>query len=149
MEIVQQTGIDERIVSFLKSQTAVSICTCLDNVPYSCICFYAYSTEFNTLAFKSGENTLHIRQALSNPLVSGSVLPDKLEKTRVRGLQLLGRFFKPEGEILSSLQRTYYKKYPIALTMKGDLWAIELSNIKLTDNTLGFGKKIIWKKEEN
>ncbi|WP_207533686.1 pyridoxamine 5'-phosphate oxidase family protein [Desertivirga arenae] len=146
MEIAQQTRIDERIVAFLKSQTAVSICTCSENIPYSCICFYAYSEEFNAMVFKSNEDTLHIRQALSNPLVSGSVLPDKLEKTRVRGLQLLGKFFKPEGEALGQLQRTYYKKYPIALTMKGELWAIELSSIKLTDNTLGFGKKIAWQK---
>lgn len=146
METIQQARIDERIIAFLKSQTAVSICTCSNNVPYSCICFYAYSEEHNSLIFKSGQDTLHIRQALVNPQISGSVLPDKLEKTKVRGLQLSGELSKPEGKTLTDLQKTYYKKYPIALTMKGELWAIELTFLKFTDNTLGFGKKILWDK---
>tara|TARA_B100000508_G_scaffold18974_1_gene12660 strand:- start:1065 stop:1169 length:105 start_codon:yes stop_codon:yes gene_type:complete len=30
--------------------------------------------------------------------------------------------------------------------MSGRIWAIELIGIKMTDNTLGFGKKLIWTK---
>lgn len=136
--------VDSKIVAYLASQTAASICTCDDNVPYSCICFYAYSAKYNAIVFKSSAESCHVRQALNNSQVSGTVLPDKLEKTKVRGLQFSGTFFKPEVDVLDDLKKAYYKHYPIALAMKGEIWAIQFTYLKFTDNTLGFGKKIVW-----
>ena len=145
MESLQVT-MDESIVTFLKAQTAVTICTSSDNIPCCCICFYAYSEKLNALVFKSNKDTLHIVQALANIDVSGSILPDKLETGKIKGIQWCGEFYKPAGEALSELQKTYYKKFPLALTLKGDIWAIALTSLKFTDNTLGFGKKLFWSK---
>ncbi len=39
------------------------------------------------------------------------------------------------------------KRYPFAILMKTQLWVVDLDFIKLTDNRLGFGKKLIWKKD--
>jgi uncharacterized protein YhbP (UPF0306 family) len=30
--------------------------------------------------------------------------------------------------------------------MPGEIWTIKINRIKYTDNTLGFGKKIIWER---
>jgi hypothetical protein len=36
----------------------------------------------------------------------------------------------------------------MALAMPGHIWTIQLTEIKMTDNTLGFGKKIAWSRSE-
>ena len=38
------------------------------------------------------------------------------------------------------------KKFPLAGIFRGDIWVIELSHIKFTDNTLVFGKKMLWER---
>ena len=43
---------------------------------------------------------------------------------------------------------TYIKAFPYAAVADLSLWRIEADMMKLTDNTLGFGKKLIWHREE-
>ena len=43
---------------------------------------------------------------------------------------------------------TYIKAFPYAAVADLSLWRLEAKMMKLTDNTLGFGKKLIWQKEE-
>jgi uncharacterized protein YhbP (UPF0306 family) len=40
------------------------------------------------------------------------------------------------------------KKYPFALAIPGDVYTIQPDYIKLTDNTIGFGKKLTWLRNE-
>lgn len=140
-------AVDNRVVSFLQAQTALTLGTCADNIPYCSACFYAYSAADNVLVFKSSESTSHTQQGLANERVSVSILPDKLITGKVQGIQMAGLFFRPDGELLSSLKKVYYKKYPFALAIGGELWAVKPIWIKFTDNTLGFGKKLIWSAE--
>ena len=42
----------------------------------------------------------------------------------------------------------YHKKNPAAMTVSGDMWIVRIDNIKMTDSTLGFGKKITWNRNE-
>jgi uncharacterized protein YhbP (UPF0306 family) len=137
---------DKLIASFFKAQTVFTLATSVQDQPYCSTCFYAYSEEHNMLVFKSSEQTDHIKQALMNNLVSGSVLPDKLQRGKIKGIQFKGKLVEPESQRLSDLKKTYYTKYPFALAMGGEVWTIELSWIKFTDNTLGFGKKIKWER---
>jgi uncharacterized protein YhbP (UPF0306 family) len=37
-----------------------------------------------------------------------------------------------------------HKGCPIVLAMPGKVYAIRLQWIKMTDSTLGFGKKVVW-----
>lgn len=135
---------DKLIASFFKAQTVFTLATSSHDQPHCSTCFYAYSEEYNMLVFKSSEQTDHIKQALLNNLLGGSVLPDKLQTGRIKGIQFKGKLIEPDTQCLSDLKKTYYSKYPFALTMGGEVWAIELKWIKFTDNTLGFGKKIKW-----
>ncbi|MGD0342664.1 MAG: hypothetical protein ABSA76_13260 [Bacteroidales bacterium] len=41
-------------------------------------------------------------------------------------------------------KNAYLKKFPVAALMDTRLWIVELTYIKMTDNRLGFGKKLIW-----
>ena len=145
-EVITRSGVNEKIISFLIQHTVLTLATCSDTIPHCSNCFFAYEEENNLLIFKSKKDTDHIRHGLENKNVSGSVLPDKLNSAKIQGIQFNGTFFEPKNELLEVLKKTYYKKYPFALAFTGEIWAVELTSIKMTDNTLGFGKKIEWNK---
>lgn len=138
---------DERILSFIKAQTTLTFATVKDDIPYCASCYYAFITERNCLLIKSDSKTQHIQQALLNNNIAGTIVPDKLLKTKVQGVQFQGKFMVAEKELLTEAKSVYYKKYPFALAIPGDLWLLELTSLKFTDNTLGFGKKLKWNKQ--
>ncbi|MBI4930371.1 MAG: hypothetical protein HY841_06390 [Bacteroidetes bacterium] len=145
-DVKEKNEIDERILAFLAAHTNLTLAVSENDHPYCANCFYAYAEKKNLLIFKSSSDTNHIAIALRNDKVAGTITPDKLDKTRIQGIQFTGKMSKAEGEILTTAKNTYYKKYPFALAFAGELWIIELNFLKFTDNKLGFGKKIEWKK---
>lgn len=136
------------ISSFINSQTNLTFCTCIGEIPYCANCFYAWNEKLNALIFKSGDDTRHIQEALKNKNIAGTILPDKLETGKIKGIQFSGMFSEPAGEALTICKETYYKKYPFARVFAGEIWMIQLDKIKMTDNTLGFGKKLLWEREK-
>jgi len=42
------------------------------------------------------------------------------------------------------LENIYFKSFPYAVAMNPKPWQIKVNYFKMTDNKLGFGKKIIW-----
>lgn len=137
---------DERIKNFILGQKNLTLCTSENNQPYCASCFYAFIREENILVFKSAKTTKHISQALVNNKVAGTILPDLDDPGTIKGIQFTGIFIPPIDNHLEKLRKVYYKKFPFARAVAGDLWVIELISIKMTENTLGFGKKIIWEK---
>jgi hypothetical protein len=63
---------------------------------------------------------------------------------KIRGIQFQGIVSKPGGELLSKAKRAYLLRFPPAVLMNTHLWVVKLTLIKMTDNRLGFGKKLIW-----
>ncbi len=138
---------DKKIQSFIEGQKNLTFCTAVENIPQCASCFYAYLPEGNFIVFKSDEKTIHISNALINDKVAGTIIPD-LDKTgTIKGIQFTGNFIVPREDLLEQAKKKYYLKYPFSLVMPGDLWVVELLTIKMTDNTLGFGKKLNWKKQ--
>ncbi|MBI4947253.1 MAG: hypothetical protein HY840_12740 [Bacteroidetes bacterium] len=142
----EKNEIDERILEFLSAHTNLTLAVSDNDHPYCANCFYAYAKKKNLLIFKSSPETNHIVIALRNDKVAGIIIPDKLDKTRIQGIQFTGKISKAKGDDLATAKNSYYKKYPFAIAFSGELWVIELNFIKFTDNKLGFGKKLEWKK---
>lgn len=138
-----ETIINKRITAFIEKNTCLSLATCENNTPYSASCFYAFMPEINSLAIKSKESTTHIRQALNNKLVSGTIHPDKLQLAKIQGIQFSGELINSDLNIKRATS-AYYDKYPFARAIPGKIWIIQLSDIKMTDNTLGFSEKLKW-----
>ncbi|MFY7840266.1 MAG: pyridoxamine 5'-phosphate oxidase family protein [Lacibacter sp.] len=136
----------EQIVTFLNEQTVVTIATSVNGQPYCASCYFAYVPGDNLLEFKSDSDTRHIEEALQNNQVGGTVLPDNVTKVKPKGVQFTGIFSKAEGSVGDKAKKAYLKKYPVAGIFRGDIWIIELSKIKFTDNTLVFGKKTLWER---
>jgi uncharacterized protein YhbP (UPF0306 family) len=133
---------DVHTVQFLKMQTVMTLATSQDNIPHCAMCFYIFVEEENSIVFKSKPITNHVQQALANPNVSGSILPDKLIPAKTSGIQFYGMFRKGNQHAA----KHYYQKYPFAAAVPGEVWTIELTKIIFTDATLGFGKKRHWEK---
>ncbi len=137
---------DERIVAFLEEQSVINFATSVNNQPYCASCYYTYVPGNELLVFKSDVDTKHIEDALKNNNVAGTVVPDKLIKAKIQGIQFTGIFKAGEGAVGEMAKKAYLSKFPVAGLFRGNIWIIELSKVKFTDNTLVFGKKILWER---
>ncbi|MBG0860959.1 MAG: pyridoxamine 5'-phosphate oxidase family protein [Bacteroidales bacterium] len=137
--------IDPRITRFFKKHHVLTIATAVDSEPWCANCFYVYLEEENALVFTTESDTRHGQEFLRNSLVSGSVVLETIIIGKIRGIQFQGLVSEPVDDLLSKASDAYLKRFPAALLMDTHLWIVRLTYIKMTDNRLGFGKKLIWK----
>ena len=95
--------------------------------------------------FSSDMDTKHAQDALINSYVAGSVVLETKIVGKIQGIQFNGNMYVPENELMTKAKKRYMKKYPFARLMETTLWVLKLHFIKLTDNRLSFGKKMIWR----
>jgi uncharacterized protein len=136
--------IDSRVIKFFRKHHVLTIATSVDNEPWCANCFYVYLEEENSLVFTTDRDTRHGEEFLKNPHVAGSVVLETMVVGKIRGIQFQGVISEPEGEMLLKAKRAYLKRFPPAVLMNTHLWVVKLTLIKMTDNRLGFGKKIFW-----
>ena len=92
-------------------------------------------------------DTRHGAEFRSNPSVAGTIALETKRVGRIRGIQFTGTVREPEGEELTRARKIYLKRFPYALAADLHLWIISPDHIKLTDNRLGFGTKILWQSD--
>ena len=139
--------IDARITKFFRKHHVLTIATTVNNQPWCASCFYVYLEGKNSLVFTTDSATRHGREFLLNQLVAGSVALETKIIGKIRGIQFQGYISEPEDELLDIARSAYLKRFPVAMLMETHLWIVELTLIKMTDNRLGFGKKLIWNKD--
>jgi hypothetical protein len=121
----------------------LSIATVSDRGPWCASCFYAWDEENNALVITTDPVTRHGSEFRSNPAVAGTIALETWRVGRIRGVQFTGVVKEPQGEELAHARKIYLRRFPYAALADIHLWVISLNYIKLTDNRLGFGKKII------
>jgi len=137
------------IARFLQQQTCVTICMMGEkDKPYSFSCFYAFNEEKGLFYFKSSAAAYHSQLLSINPLVAGTVLPDKLNKLLIKGVQFEGLVLNEQDRLTENASYLYHKRHPLALTIKGEITTIRIDRIKMTDGTKGFARKTFWNREE-
>ncbi len=139
--------IDKRIVRFIKKHHVLTVASCVKDNPWTSNCFYAFMEEEICFVFTTDDDTRHGKEFEINPKVAGSVVLETKIIGKIRGLQFEGTASKPEGSLYKKAKKAYLKKFPFAVLMKTNLWIVRLNHAKLTDNRLGFGKKVIWDTE--
>ena len=137
--------IDKRIIKFFRKHHVLTIATSVNNEPWCANCYYVYLEDENSLVFTTDKTTRHGEEFLKNPVVAGSVVLETMVIGKIRGIQFQGIISEAEGEMLKTATRAYIKRFPVAALMDTHLWVVKLTSIKMTDNRLGFGKKLIWK----
>lgn len=133
----------EKITNFLNEHHVMSLSTTDFKEISTCSLFYAYSESLKSFVVASSEDTTHILHVKINPQIAGNILLETKTVGKIQGLQFKGEFIELKDETLRSL---YFKTFPYALALLPKLWQIKVSYFKMTDNRLGFGKKIIWNK---
>ncbi len=139
--------IDSRAAAFFRKHHVLTVATCVNGEPWCASCFYVYMEERNALVFTTDPATRHGREFRESPLVAGSVVLETRVAGRIRGIQFQAVMSEPQGDELLLARKAYLKRFPVAILMETHLWIAELTLVKMTDNRLGFGKKLIWKKE--
>ena len=137
---------EKRIVDFIHEHHVLTLATVVENNPWCSNCFYVYLEEENCFVFTSDDDTKHVQDVLANSNVAGSVVLETKTVGKIQGIQFRGVMEKPRKDLESRVKKAYLKKFPYAVLMKTSLWVLYLNHIKMTDNRLGFGKKLIWKK---
>ena len=135
---------EKRITDFFKHHHVLTLATCSSNHAWCSNCFYVYLEEENIIAFTSDRKTRHIRDAENQKEVAGSVVLETKIIGKIRGIQFLGIMEEPEENLLEKVRKAYIRRFPVAMLMDTTMWIVRLTFIKMTDNRLGFGKKIIW-----
>lgn len=134
----------ERIIDFLKQHHLLTLATTVDDTPQVSNLFYAFDETQQLFIVASDLKTKHIQNILKNSLVACSVALETDEVGKIQGVQCRARMYACDDVALKKL---YFKAFPYAKVMSPQLWCIVLEHIKLTDNRLGFGKKLIWERE--
>ena len=133
----------KQIDKFISKHHVLTLATATtDGSPYCCNAFYAYNKADNAFIFTTDTSTHHGQMMLANGRVAASVVLETRIVGKIQGLQITGQI-KPaiEGD-----KTIYLKRFPYAVVADLSLWRLEADMMKLTDNTLGFGKKLIWQR---
>ncbi|HEX2970604.1 MAG TPA: pyridoxamine 5'-phosphate oxidase family protein [Bacteroidales bacterium] len=137
---------DNRIIRFFKKHHVLTVASVAGSQPWCASCFYVYIEDENALVFTSDPETRHSNEFKLNPEVAGTVVLETFVIGKIRGIQFTGIVEEPSGDLLDKARNAYLRRFPVASLMKTHLWIIRLNYIKMTDNRLGFGKKLIWAK---
>ena len=130
----------ERIELFIAQHHVMSLATSIKNELSVCSLFYAYDRKTKSFIVASSDDTLHIKYILQKNNIAGNILLETKNVAEIKGLQFCGECITLEDKELETL---YFQDFPYALEMAPKLWQIKVKSFKLTDNTLGFGKKIV------
>lgn len=130
-----------KITAFITKHHVMSLATTNGEDVSVCSLFYAYDAQSLCFVVASSEDTLHVRHTLENAAVAGNILLETKTIGKIEGLQFRGCMQLLQENTLKNL---YFKTFPYALAMMPKLWQIHVDYFKLTDNKLGFGKKIIY-----
>jgi len=139
--------IDHKIISFIDKHHLLHLSTVDNNKPYNANCFYSYNKNLNCFYISSDPKTQHGQNMLKNPNISASIALETNIIGKIQGLQITGKAIFIEND--QQAKKSYLKKFPYALAMRLDLWKLDVNFYKLTDNNLGFGKKLIWRNNES
>ena len=136
--------IDPRIVRFIGRHHVLTLATVAGEQPYCSHAFYAYDPERNLLVFAADKTTRHAEEMQAKRQVALRIALQSKTVGKLQGLQLCGTVREADEEA----RKTYIRRFPFAALAELTLWVVEISYMKFTDNTLGFGKKLIWNSKE-
>lgn len=126
-----------------------------DHLPHVTPLFYALA-ELPTVAapllvFASRADTCHGVALGDGPAAVAAAIYLETERIHeVRGVQLRGDVVvctRLHADAHDVLRRTYLERHPIAaphLGVRDSLYALAITAAKLTDNRIGFGKRLTW-----
>lgn len=142
------TPIKDRILTFIREHHIFTLAVSRENKPWCATCYYVYLEDLNLFIFTSDYDTKHITDVVETGIynAAGAIALETRMTGKIRGIQFAGLIRELSGNELKTGKSAYLKAFPVARLAKLHLWGLEPEIIKMTDNRLGFGKKLIWRR---
>ncbi|HXP98409.1 MAG TPA: pyridoxamine 5'-phosphate oxidase family protein [Telmatospirillum sp.] len=136
----------DKIVSYIKANNILTVCTEQNAIPWAASCFYAFDKDTMEFFVLTSLETRHGAEMQNNNQVAGTVSSQQVNVAKIRGLQFSGTALLLDGEPEKKGRSLYYKRFPLARVHAAPLWSIRLEAMKYTDNSFGFGTKLFWER---
>ncbi len=131
---------------YLNKNHVLALCAHAEGDIWSANCFYVSDVERMCLYFMTELKTRHGALMQKNPHIVGTIATQPKTVALIKGIQYRGRAVILDGDAETSARTLYCKHFPVAVAMKAPIWQLQLDEVKMTDNALGFGKKLLWQR---
>lgn len=132
------------ISRWLAKQHVVTWCVHRDGELWCANAFYIYDAQKVAFYVLTEEKTRHAQMSGPQAPVAGTVNGQPKTVALIRGVQFTGEIRQLEGGESDVARQAYQRRFAVARVLSAPVWEIRLDEIKFTDNTLGFGKKLHW-----
>lgn len=132
------------ISRWLSKQHVVTYCVARGDIPWCANAFYVYDPQQVAFYILTDPDSRHGKISGTCSAVAGTVSGQNKTVALIRGIQFSGELRLLAGEEAHQQRAHYCRRFPVALAMPTPVWEIRLDELKFTDNTLGFGKKLHW-----
>ncbi|CNK71462.1 Uncharacterized protein conserved in bacteria [Yersinia frederiksenii] len=132
------------ITRFLRRQHVLTLCAGSGMDMWCANCFYVFDEAPMALYLMTEKHTRHGELMQINPQVVGTIATASRTVALIKGIQYRGEITPLQGEAEQAARQRYCRRFPVAKIASAPLWQLTLLEIKMTNNTLGFGKKLHW-----
>lgn len=132
------------ISRWLAKQHVVSWCVAREGELWCANAFYVYDPQRVAFYLLSEETTRHGQMTGKQAPVAGTVNGQPKTVALIRGVQFKGEIRLLEGDEAEEKRALYVRRFQVARVLSAPVWELRLDELKFTDNTLGFGKKLHW-----
>ena len=130
------------ISRWLAKQHVVSWCVANEGELWCANAFYVYDPQRVAFYLLSEETTRHGQMTGKQAPVAGTVNGQPKTVALIRGVQFKGEIRLLEGDEAAEKRALYVRRFQVARVLSAPVWELRLDELKFTDNTLGFGKKL-------
>jgi len=135
------------ISRWLAKQHVVTWCVANRGELWCANAFYIYDPQKVAFYLLSEDHTRHSQMTGLQANIAGTVNGQPKTVALIRGVQFTGEIRRLEESESVGPRAQYNRRFPVARMLSAPMWEIRLTEIKFTDNTLGFGKKLHWLRE--
>lgn len=136
---------DLQVISqFLLKQHVLTLCASHAGDMWCANCFYVFEPQQMALFLMTEGHTRHGELMQKNPQVVGTIATQPRSVALIKGVQYRGEISLLSDDDDKLARQRYCRRFPIAKVASAPIWRLSLQDIKMTNNTLGFGKKLYW-----
>ncbi|WP_064718655.1 YhbP family protein [Proteus hauseri] len=137
------------IKQFINEHHVFTLCTTNSMQDIWCAnCFYWFDKQQMRLIFLTEKKTRHAQMMQKNLSVAGSISTQEMSISNLQGIQFTGSVSLLTGIEELSARQHYCSRFPVALAaIHTPIWQLQLQEIKMVNNSLGFGTKLYWQRD--
>ncbi|MFV4852659.1 YhbP family protein [Citrobacter freundii] len=129
---------------WLAKQHVVTWCVHHEGELWCANAFYLFDAQKMAFYVLTEDKTRHAQMSGPCAPIAGTVNGQPKTVALIRGVQFKGEIRRLEGQESEAARNAYNRRFPVARMLPAPVWVIRLDEVKFTDNTLGFGKKMHW-----